>query len=129
MVNELRELLNNSYSPYSKFPVASILITKDGTKFKGVNVEDASTRAGSCAERSAIFSAISNGYKKGDFKEINIMVNNGSISTPCFVCRQMLLELFDQDAIVRCYSNTGEFKEYTVRDLTPYPFGTEDLNK
>ncbi len=49
MVNELRELLNNSYSPYSKFPVASILITKDGTKFKWVNVEDASTRAGSCA--------------------------------------------------------------------------------
>ena len=127
MVEELRELLNNSYSPYSKFPVACILITKDGQKFKGVNVEDASTRAGSCAERSAIFSAISNGIKKNEFKEINIMVNSGEISTPCFVCRQMLLELFDQDAIVRCYSNTGDFKEFTVRDLTPYPFGSEDL--
>ena len=127
MVEELRELLNNSYSPYSKFPVASILVTKDGKKYKGVNVEDASTRAGSCAERSAIFSAISDGVKKGDFKEINIMVNSGDISTPCFVCRQMLLELFDQDAIVRCYSNTGDFKEFTVKELTPYPFGSEDL--
>ena len=127
MVEELRELLNNSYSPYSKFPVSCILITKDGQKFKGVNVEDASTRAGSCAERSAIFSAISNGVKKNEFKEINIMVNSGEISTPCFVCRQMLLELFDQDAIVRCYSNTGEFREFTVRDLTPYPFGSDDL--
>jgi len=55
------------------------------------------------------------------------MVNNGEISTPCFVCRQMLLELFDQDAIVRCYSNTGDYREFTVRDLTPYPFGIEDL--
>lgn len=127
MVEELKELLKNSYSPYSKFPVASILITKDGRKYKGVNVEDASTRAGSCAERSAIFSAISDGVKKGEFKEINIMVNSGNIGTPCFVCRQMLLELFDQDAIVRCYSNTGEFKEYTVRELTPYPFGSDDL--
>lgn len=127
MVEELRELLNNSYSPYSKFPVSCILITKDGQKFKGVNVEDASTRAGSCAERSAIFNAISNGVKKNEFKEINIMVNSGEISTPCFVCRQMLLELFDQDAIVRCYSNTGEFREFTVRDLTPYPFGSDDL--
>ena len=127
MVEELRELLKNSYSPYSNFPVACILITKDGQKFKGVNVEDASTRAGSCAERSAIFSAISNGVKKNEFKEINIMVNSGEISTPCFVCRQMLLELFDQDAIVRCYSNTGEFREFTVKDLTPYPFGSDDL--
>jgi cytidine deaminase len=127
MVQELKELLKNSYSPYSHFPVASILITKDGRKYKGVNVEDASTRAGSCAERSAIFSAISDGVKKGEFKEINIMVDNGDISTPCFVCRQMLLELFDQDAIVRCFSSTGSFKEYTVKELTPYPFGADDL--
>jgi len=127
MVEELKELLNNSYSPYSNFPVACILYTKDGRKYKGVNVEDASTRAGTCAERAAIFSAISDGVKKNEFKEINIMVNNGEISTPCFVCRQMLLELFDQDAIVRCYSNTGDYREFTVRDLTPYPFGIEDL--
>ena len=127
MVEELRELLNNSYSPYSKFPVSCILVTKDGRKFKGVNVEDASTRAGSCAERSAIFSAISNGVRKNEFKEINIMVNREKPSTPCFVCRQMLLELFDQDALVRCYSNTGDYKEFTVKDLTPYPFDDEDL--
>ena len=94
----------------------------------GVNVEDASTRAGTCAERAAIFSAISDGVKKNEFKEINIMVNSNEISTPCFVCRQMLVELFDQDATVRCYSNTGEFREFTVKELTPYPFGPEDLN-
>lgn len=128
MVEELRELLKNSYSPYSKFPVSCVLITKDGRKYKGVNVEDASTRAGTCAERAAIFSAISDGVKKNEFKEINIMVNSNEISTPCFVCRQMLVELFDQDATVRCYSNTGEFREFTVKKLTPYPFGPEDLN-
>ena len=83
MVEELRELLKNSYSPYSKFPVSCVLITKDGKKYKGVNVEDASTRAGTCAERAAIFSAISDGVKKNEFKEINIMVNSNEISTPC----------------------------------------------
>ena len=61
----------------------------------GVNVEDASTRAGTCAERAAIFSAITDGYKKGDFKELYVMVSSGKIGTPCFVCRQMISELFD----------------------------------
>ncbi len=127
MKEKLLELLKNSYSPYSNFPVSAIVVTKDGREFKGVNVEDASYRAGACAERVAIFSALTSGVKKGEFKEINIMVASGKISSPCFVCRQMLLELFPLDATVRCYANTGEFKEYTVAQLCPYPFSNEDL--
>ena len=127
MIEELRKLHNNAYVPISNFPVSSCVVMKDGKKFCGVNVEDASTRAGTCAERAAIFSAISDGVKKNEFKEINIMVNSNEISTPCFVCRQMLVELFDQDATVRCYSNTGEFREFTVKELCPYPFGEDDL--
>lgn len=128
MKDKLLKLLENSYSPYSNFPVAAIAVMKDGREFNGVNVEDASTRAGSCAERVALFSAIAAGYKKGDFKELNIMVSSGKIGTPCFVCRQMILELCDKDMIVRCYSTNGEFKEYTVSSLCPYPFDENDLN-
>ena len=66
--DKLLALHRNSYSPYSHFPVSAILITKDGREYYGVNVEDASYRAGACAERVAMFSAIADGCKKGDFK-------------------------------------------------------------
>lgn len=127
MKEKLLELHKNAYAPYSNFPVSAIVVVKDGREFSGVNVEDASYRAGVCAERNAIFSALTNGVRKGDFKEINVMVSSGSISTPCFVCRQMILELFDSDAIIRCFNTKGEFVEYTVKDLCPYPFGSDDL--
>ncbi len=127
MFDKLLELHKNSYVPISNFPVSSCVVTKDGKEYYGVNVEDASTRAGTCAERNAIFTAITDGVKKGDFKEINVMVSSGKIGMPCFVCRQMISELFDEDAIVRCYSTNGESKEYTVKELCPYPFGEDDL--
>ena len=127
MIEKLIELHKNSYVPISHFPVSACVVMKDNTMFYGVNVEDASTRAGTCAERNAIYQAITAGYTKGDFKEVNVMLSSGKIGTPCFVCRQMITELFDKDAIVRCYSTNGDYKEYTVKELCPYPFEEEDL--
>lgn len=127
MKEKLLELHKNAYAPYSKFPVSAVVVTKDEREFYGVNVEDASYRAGTCAERNAIFAALTAGVKKGEFREINIMVSSGSIATPCFVCRQMILEVFDKDAIIRCFNIKGEFIEYTVNELCPFPFGSDDL--
>lgn len=127
MKEKLESLLANAYCPYSNFSVSAILVTKDGKEFCGVNVEDASTRAGTCAERNAIFNAITNGYKKGDFKEINLMGSSDDLITPCFICRQLLIEFFEMDDTVKCYSKTGEYKEYSLRELCPYPFSNEDL--
>ena len=127
MVEKLLELHKNSYVPISHFPVSACVIMKDGNMFYGVNVEDASTRAGTCAERNAIYQAITAGYTKGDFKEVNVMISSGEIGTPCFVCRQMISELFDLDSLVRCYSTKGNYKEYMVKELCPYPFGEDDL--
>lgn len=126
MREKLTELLKNSYSPYSKFPVAAIVVMKDGREFSGVNVENASYGATICAERSAIVSAISHGYKKGDFKELYIMVNTEKVSTCCFLCRQVMTELFDKDVIITCMSQTEE-KVFTVNDFCPYPFDEGDL--
>ena len=112
MVEKLLELQKNAYCNYSNFPVSAIVVTKDGKEFCGVNVEDASYRAGACAERVALFS----------------MISNGKIGTPCFVCRQMIVELCDNDTIINCYSTTGEKKTYTKEELCPYPFSEEDLN-
>ena len=127
MKEKLLELHKNSYAPYSNFPVSAIVVCKDGREFNGVNVEDASTRAGTCAERCALFSAIASGYKKGDFKEINIMVSSGEIGMPCFVCRQMFVELFDKDVVIRCFATDGRYKEFSMDEVCPYPFSSEDL--
>ncbi len=128
MIEKLLELHRNSYVPISNYPVSAIVVTKDGRSFSGVNVEDASTRAGVCAERSAIFSAITAGVKKGEFKEIHVMTSSTkTIGMPCFVCRQMILELFDKDCPVICYNTKGESVVHTVEELCPYPFGSDDL--
>ena len=84
MKEKLLELHKNSHSPYSNYAVSAVLVMDDGKEFNGVNVENASYGAGICAERSAIVSAVSAGYKKGDFKEINVMVSSGEIGWPCF---------------------------------------------
>ncbi len=128
MEQKLKEILKNSYSPYSNFKVAAIAIMKDGREFKGVNVENASYGACNCAERSAIFSAISNGYTKGDFNKLYVMCQSEQIGTPCFICRQVISEMFEKDKEVVCFNPKGEYKIFKVCDLCPYPFDDETLN-
>ncbi|MDD2434966.1 MAG: cytidine deaminase [Bacilli bacterium] len=127
MNNKLKQLLENSYSPYSKFRVAAIVVMKDGTEFNGVNVENASYGATICAERSAIVSAISCGYQKGDFDKLYVMCDNDKIGMPCFICRQVLIEFFDIEDEVICFNNKGDKEVFKVKELCPYPFGEEDL--
>lgn len=127
MIEKLLELHQNSYVPISNFPVSACVVTKDGRKFFGVNVEDASTRAGTCAERTAIFNAITAGVKKEDFLELHVMVSSGKVGMPCFVCRQMISEVYSKDAKVYCYSTNGDVIEHTIEELCPYPFGEDDL--
>ncbi len=129
MKEKLLNLMKNAYAKYSNFPVAAIVITKDNKEFSGVNVEDASYHAGSCAERVALFSMITSGYKKGDIKEINIMTSSKNIATPCFVCRQMISELCDLDTKINCYNNKGDLKTFTVASLCPHPFSSDDLKR
>ena len=128
MIDRLLKLAENSYSPYSHFRVATIVVMKDGTEFVGVNVENAAYGASICSERSAILAAISNGYKKGDFKELHCLcADSNRISTSCFQCRQVISELFDKTTPLYFYSNTGESKKYTVEELCPYPLDEDDL--
>lgn len=128
MKEELKQVLQNSYSPYSSFRVAAILVTKDGKKFKGVNVENASYGAAICAERSAFVSAISNGYKPHDFETLYVMCDSPKISTCCFLCRQVITEMMEENKKIICMSKNGEEKEFTVRELCPYPFDEKDLD-
>lgn len=128
MKDKLISLLNNSYSPYSHFRVAAIVVMKDGKEFSGVNVENASYGAAICAERSAIVSAISAGYKKYDFETLYVMCDNDKIGFSCMVCRQVISEFFEKDKKVIAMNPKGEEISLTVEKLCPYPFSDEDLN-
>ncbi len=127
MKDKLLKLLENSYSPYSKFRVAAILVTKDGKEFNGVNVENASYGATICAERSAIVSAISDGYKKNDFEKLYVMCDNEKIGMCCMICRQVISEFFESDKEVIAMNPQGEQKVLKVSELCPYPFNEDDL--
>lgn len=127
MREKLIKLLENSYSPYSQFRVASIVVMKDGREFNGVNAENASYGASICAERSAIVSAISAGYKRYDFEKLYVMCDNEKVGMSCFLCRQVISEMFEPEKIVVAMNPSGETKELKVSELCPYPFSDEDL--
>lgn len=127
MKEKLVKLLENSYSPYSHFRVAAIAVMKDGQEFIGVNTENASYGASICAERCAITSAIAHGYKKHDFEKLYVMCDNDKIGMPCFICRQVISELFEKEKLVIAMNPKGEQLTYKVEELCPYPFSEDDL--
>ena len=126
MKEKLKELLNNSYAKYSNYRVSCICVMNDGREIAGVNVENASYGATICAERVAITGAIAKGYKKGDFKELHVMVDSDKIGMPCFICRQVISEFFNDEALVFAYSR-NEVKTFKVCEICPYPFNEDNL--
>ncbi len=127
MKERLINLHNNSYSPYSKFRVSAVVEMKDGRLFDGVNVENASYGSTICAERSAILSAVSAGYKRGDFNKLYVMCDNEKIGMPCFACRAVINEFFEKSCEVICMNPNGDEQIHTVEQLCPYPFDEDDL--
>ena len=126
MKEKLEKLLENSYAPYSNFKVSCIIKTNDNQEFLGVNVENASYGATICAERNALLNAITNGYQKGDFKEVHIMNSSSKIAFPCFMCRQVLIEFLNPDTKVYLYTK-DKMEEYSLEELTPHVFNEENL--
>ncbi len=125
MLEKLKEVIKNSYAPYSNFHVGAILVTKDGKEYTGVNIENASFGATICAERVAITKAVSEGYK--EFKEIHIICDSKKGAMPCFLCRQVFVEFFDSSTMIYVYNKDGVREEYTLEDICTYPFSKGDL--
>ena len=127
MIENLKKVLENAYAPYSNYHVAAAVVMADGKRFYGVNVENASYGATICAERNAINTAITYGYKKDDFLEIHIMNSTNKKGMPCMMCRQVFVELLNPNVSVFVYDKNGNFSQYKVKDLCPYPFSEDDL--
>lgn len=126
MEEKLDMLLERSQSKYFNYPVSAILECLDGNLFYGVNVETASPQAGICAERNAIFSAISCGYQKKDFKRLYLKAKTNKELYPCFICRQALVEFCEEDMEIVIYFEDDK-KIVTVKELTPFSFSGDDL--
>lgn len=125
MKEVLTNLLNNSRSDYFNFPVSAAVVCKDNKVFYGVNVETSSPQAGICAERNALYNAFTNGIKQEDIKEIHVMSKKGV--TPCFICRQALVDFCNMDVKVIIYNLDGIVKEMKISDLCVNAFSKGDL--
>jgi len=133
LTNEERQALidlantarQRAYVPYSNYPVGAALRTKTGRIYTGVNVENAAYPQTMCAERVAIFKAISDGEK--EFEVISVVTDNGG--SPCGGCRQVMAE-FALDMIVLMADGNGKLiKETTVKELLPEAFTPNHLSK
>lgn len=131
LINEALKAREKSYSPYSGFSVGACLLTEEGKLFTGCNIENAAFTPGNCAERTAIFKAVSEGYKK--FKAIAIVGGRtgepiSDYAFPCGVCRQVMEEFVNHDTFkifVAIDENT--YKEFTLKELLPEGFGPGNL--
>lgn len=124
-----KDAMKNSYAPYSKYNVGAALLCKNGSIYKGCNIENASYSVTNCAERTALFSAIASGEK--EFVAICVVGGkNGEITDyamPCGVCRQALADFCDADFKIYVGISEDKIKEFTLGELLPYSFDKSKL--
>lgn len=124
LIEAAKRAREKAYVPYSTFPVGAALITEDGTLFTGCNIENASFGLTNCAERTAIFKAVSEGHRK--FTAIAVVADTPEACSPCGACRQVMSE-FGPDARVILTNLRGHTLVTTVRALLPGAFTPMDL--
>lgn len=117
-------MLDRSYCPYSHFPVGAALECADGTVFTGCNIENAAFGPTICAERTAVFKAVSEGHR--DFVRIVVAGRSDDFCVPCGACRQVLREFAPGIEII-CLNGAGEERTFTLPELLPHSFGPEFL--
>lgn len=119
-----REALKHSFSPYSKFRVGAALLAKSGKVYTGCNIENSSFSLTVCAERTALFKAISEG--ETEFSKILIVSDADDFITPCGACRQVISDLAGAVEIILTNAR-GEMQHKNISDLLPFAFGQASL--
>lgn len=123
LISAASQVRKRAYAPYSNYQVGAALITKSGQIFTGVNVENAAYPDSICAERSAVFNAVSAGEL--EFEAIAVVTRNGG--TPCGSCRQVLAEFGLDIEVLLADEGENLLQQKTVRDLLPGAFLGRDL--
>lgn|SRR5699024_7012234 len=125
LVASATAMLDQAYVPYSKFPVGAAFLTKDGDIYSGCNIENASYGLSNCAERTAIFKAVSEGVRS--FSYLVITGDTDGPISPCGACRQVIAEFCEADMPVVLTNKKGNVKETTVSELLPGAFQSGDM--
>lgn len=125
LVEMAYEAMENAYVPYSNFNVGAALLTKSGKVFTGCNVECASFGGTNCAERTAIFKAVSEGER--EFTAIAIVSRTKDITYPCGICRQVISEFADEMDII--LAKDLDYKVFKLSEMLPYSFDKSELDK
>lgn len=131
LVKKALEAQRQAYAPYSRFRVGAALLCADGSIYTGCNIENASYPATNCAERTAVFKAVSEG--KQEFLALAIVGNpegreeEREMCAPCGICRQVLSEFSDGSMRIILGKSEYEYEEYTLKELLPLQFSKNNL--
>lgn len=123
LMEAAKKVRMNAYSPYSTFKVGAAVLTEDDEIYTGCNIENASFGLTNCAERTAIFKAVSEGKYK--FKALAVIADTEKPVAPCGACRQVLVEFKIPRIIMG--NLKGDIKEVTLEEILPYSFSNKDL--
>ena len=124
LIEKAKEALGNAHVPYSNYRVGAAVLTEDGNVYNGCNIENASYGATVCAERVAIFKAVSNGEK--NIRAIALVTGAGDFPTPCGICRQVIAE-FAMENIEIILHNDEKTEVFKLDDLLPLSFTSKNL--
>ena len=121
LVNAAREAMENAHAPYSKFMVGAAIMLDSCDIVSGCNIENASYGATVCAERVAIFKAVSEA-PGAEITALAVVTSSNPPAPPCALCLQVISEFCSPDLPIILESTSGERKEYTFKELLPHPF-------
>ena len=128
LIQKAKEAKKQAYAPYSGFHVGAALLCKDGTIFTGCNIENSAYGPTNCAERTAIFKAVSEGFR--EFEAIAIISDSKQPTAPCGVCRQVMAEFCDPETFrIVLMNGDGEIRDYLLKELLPLGFTGKALEK
>jgi len=127
LIDEAIAASKQAHVPYSHFHVGAALLTTDGKVYRGCNIENASYGLTNCAERTAIFKAVSEGDKQ--FSAIAVVGDTDGPISPCGACRQVLAEFCDDHTQIILANVKGDFVITNINEILPGYFSSKDLQK
>ncbi len=130
LIDQAVSMMDYSYVPYSHFHVGAALLAKNGTVYKGCNIENAGYTPSNCAERTAFFKAVSEGVLEFDAICVvgGMNKNMAAYAAPCGVCRQVMMEFCDPEEFQIILATSKEqYEIFTLKELLPLGFGPNNL--
>jgi len=130
LIGKALEAREAAYAPYSHYHVGAAVSVEDGTIYQGCNIENASYGASNCAERTAVFKAVSDGHRRIRAIAVAGGMADGEpadYAYPCGICRQVLKEFAAEDFVILVARNPADYKEYGLDELLPFGFGGESI--